>query len=658
MPGIVPTTKATPRGFLSALARDVRGNTLAIMAMFLVPLAGLVGSAVDVSRLYVVKARLQQACDAGALAGRKFMVDPGPTLDSNATTQAGLFFANNFKKDNPAAGTLGFMNTSSVTFTPTRTADNQVAGTASASVPMTITKMFGTSAITLNVVCQARFDVADTDIMFVLDTTGSMACLPGGSDSCGTGTSTYVRTSASGGVPGYAGTTGVATNELYQNGVNVSRIEALRKAVLSFYDTFAANADPSTKVRYGFVTYSSSVNVGQAILDKSSSYLVGSGGSSDTANYQSRHVYADYVSSTVVNNSNNGKSQSNCNSSVRTPNAPLTYNVSTGTATRVYDYWTSSRYGSSCSTRTDTIIPQYEYKQLAWDVSALVAGSTITDPTKVKGQTTSWIGCVETKVDSPGASSFTVTNLPSELNPDLIPAKNAGGSTDTRWWPHLQDLEYVRSNWSTATDYSNGDDPSNNPNYGVDPKVSNSTSLRNSGYVTCGKPAKRLGVMSRTDISSYLYANDFVPMGGTYHDTGMIWGTRLISPTGAWASDTAAWPNRNTPNRVIIFLTDGDMAPNDQIYGMYGVESFDQRVAGSSGSNLTDLHNARFLAECAAAKARNIDVWTVSIAPSANAQLTACATTSAQALATTDGGGLSTAFANIAKRLAMLRLTR
>ncbi|MCZ3297960.1 hypothetical protein NYZ65_18845, partial [Acinetobacter baumannii] len=83
--------------------------------------------------------------------------------------------------------------------------------------------------------------MADTDIMFVLDTTGSMACLPGGSDSCGTGTSTYVRTSASGGVPGYAGTTGVATNELYQNGVNVSRIEALRKAVLNFYDTFAAN---------------------------------------------------------------------------------------------------------------------------------------------------------------------------------------------------------------------------------------------------------------------------------------------------------------------------------------------------------------------------------------------------------------------------------
>ena len=314
---------ATPPGFMSALARDVRGNTLAMMAMFLIPLSGLVGSAVDISRLYVVKARLQQACDAGALAGRKFMVDPGPDLDANATTQAQNFFANNFKKDNPAAGTLGFMNTSAVTFTPTRTTDNQVAGTASASVPMTITKMFGTSSVALNVGCQARFDVADTDIMFVLDTTGSMACSPSGSDSCGTGTYTYTRPSGSGGVPGYAGTTGVATSELYQNGVNASRIEALRKAVLSFYDTFAANADPSTKIRYGFVTYSSSVNVGQAILDKSSSYLVGSGGTSDTAKYQSRHVYADYV--VAYTETANSKTQAKCTDpAVRVPSTALT----------------------------------------------------------------------------------------------------------------------------------------------------------------------------------------------------------------------------------------------------------------------------------------------------------------------------------------------
>ncbi len=657
MMGAAAKTGTTQRGFLRSLVRDVRGNTLAMMAMFLIPLSGLVGSAVDMSRLYVAKARLQQACDAGALAGRKFMVDPGPTLDANATTQAQNFFGNNFKKDVTANGTLGFMNASAVTFTPSRTTDSQVTATASASIPMTITKMFGTNAITISVTCQARYDVADTDIMFVLDTTGSMACLPADSDStcssyAGSAAKvTYTRPSGSG-VPGYAGTIGVGTTE--KSG---SRIAALRAAVLSFYDTFAANADPSTKVRYGFVTYTSSVNVGQAILDKSASYLVGGSGS-ETRSYQSRKPYADYVTGTVTNNSNNGKTQTNCTASTRTPSTALTYSAPSGTATRTYDVWSSNK----CQTKTDTMIPQWQYLPVAFDVSSLVQGNTITDPTKVRGQTTQWIGCVETSVDSPGATSFTTTSLPSELNPDLFPTGT------TRWWPHMADFTYARNGWSSSsTDYSNGDDTANNPNYGVDSDPSSVTSgypttyLRNAGAVSCGKPAKRLGVMTRAEVSAYVNAVDFVPMGGTYHDTGMIWGTRLIAPNGPWGADTAAWPNRLEPNRVIVFLTDGDMAPSNTAYSMYGVEAFDKRVSNSGSSSSTtlrDIHNARFLAVCSAAKARNIDVWTVSIDTSANTELTACATTSAQALASADGTGLSTAFANIAKRLAMLRLTR
>ena len=63
-------------------------------------------------------------------------------------------------------------------------------------------------------------------------------------------------------------------------------------------------------------------------------------------------------------------------------------------------------------------------------------------------------------------------------------------------------------------------------------------------------------------------------------------------------------------------------------------------------------------AECAAAKAKNIDVWTVTIGPSATSQMQSCATTTAQALYTTDGSGLSDEFKTIAKHLAMLRITK
>jgi hypothetical protein len=43
---------------------------------------------------------------------------------------------------------------------------------------MSVMRMFGLGNVTLTA-CSARLDVPDTDVIFVLDTTGSMACLPG-----------------------------------------------------------------------------------------------------------------------------------------------------------------------------------------------------------------------------------------------------------------------------------------------------------------------------------------------------------------------------------------------------------------------------------------------------------------------------------------------
>ena len=155
-------------GFLGRLRRDARGNMLAFMAALLVPLAALSGSAVDMGRMYAVKTRLQQACDAGVLAGRKTMTD-STGWDSNAQNAAQSFFKSNFQS--------GWMSTKSVSFNPQKTTENQVSGTATATVPMAVMGMFGMGDRTVNVSCEARYDVADADIVFVLDTTGSMSCL-------------------------------------------------------------------------------------------------------------------------------------------------------------------------------------------------------------------------------------------------------------------------------------------------------------------------------------------------------------------------------------------------------------------------------------------------------------------------------------------------
>src|SRR5947208_1767547 len=79
-------------GFLARLRSDDSGNTLAIMAASLIPMVGMVGSAVDISRAYLVKTRLQQACDAGVLAARRTMTGQSIANDTNARTQATNFF--------------------------------------------------------------------------------------------------------------------------------------------------------------------------------------------------------------------------------------------------------------------------------------------------------------------------------------------------------------------------------------------------------------------------------------------------------------------------------------------------------------------------------------------------------------------------------------
>lgn len=617
---------------MAALARDVRGNTLALMAVAMIPLAGLAGSAVDMARLYVVKVRLQQACDAGVLAGRKFMSTTGSTLDTNAAAQANAFFTNNF--------TTGWMTTNTVSFTPTKTSDSQVAGTASAIVPMTIMQMFGTPSITLNVACQARYDIGDSDIMFVLDTTGSMACTTAdGTAGCNQPVATYTRPD---------GTTGYYVTE--KTG---SKLSGLRSAVLNFYDTLSANSSPLTHIRYGFVTYTSTVNVGYLLP---SNYLV------TNWNYESRKVIGDANNGSATTSTTTGTSQTTCNGRATGRSPASGYSIS-GTASNVTSNWTNNN-GGTCVTTTQPLKPNWRYAQWPFNVSQYIAGATVTDPSKITGATSKWQGCIEER-DTTVSSSFNVNSLPYDLDPDLVPTNDS-----TRWRPMWPDVIYYRGSNMTSVDYSGNSttpygDYAPTSSDGATTQYTNMIANPNpawsqnisSGYVSCGKPAQRLATMARADVSNYVNAVDFKAQGGTYHDTGMIWGTRLISPTGIFASDTSTWPGHAPPSRYIVFMTDGDMAPNTSIYGMYGMEYYDKRVTGGTYSSDTDYHNARFLAECSAAKARNIKIFVVGFGQTLTSQLTACASPGSAYYAS-DNASLTAAFTSIAGQVAMLRISQ
>jgi hypothetical protein len=308
-------------------------------------------------------------------------------------------------------------------------------------------------------------------------------------------------------------------------------------------------------------------------------------------------------------------------------------------------------------------------------VSKFVTGVSVDDPSKVTSATSKWQGCLEER-QTTASSSFDASNLPPDLDPDLAPTAsvNSSGypdSSDTRWRPMWPDVVYYRGT-STSVAYSG---TSTTP-YGDYAPTSNDGATKTytnlipnvspvwdqnirSGYVSCGKPAQRLATMSRQQVSDYVNAVDFKPQGGTYHDTGMIWGTRLISPTGIFSADTTAWPGHQAPNRYIVFMTDGEMSPTATVYGMYGMETYDKRVTGSNYSTTNDLnyHNARFVAECQAAKNRNITVFVVGFGQTLNSQLTACASPG-QAYYASDNASLSTAFKQIANQVAQLRISK
>ena len=222
--------------FMRRLQHDTAANTLVICAAALIPMMAMVGSGIDASRYYMTASRMQAACDAGALAARRAMTDDTFT---SSHRQLGIdFFDQNFPDD-----MFGSANRSR-----NYTSDGQgvVLGTANSRLPTTIMAAFGFDEFNIAVSCSAEINISNSDIMFVLDVTGSMS-------SCSNG------------------------NQCNSN--SNSKIAGLREAVMSFYDTVEDATSASAQIRYGFVPYSQQINVG-ALLPRA--YLA------DEHTYQSR----------------------------------------------------------------------------------------------------------------------------------------------------------------------------------------------------------------------------------------------------------------------------------------------------------------------------------------------------------------------------------
>ncbi|PLK25077.1 hypothetical protein C0V72_03535 [Porphyrobacter sp. TH134] len=549
--------------FMRRLLRDKTANTLAISAAALVPLMAMVGGGVDASRYYMAAARMQSACDAGALAARKAMT--GIVL-TTANQQVGF----NFFDQNFSDGTFGVTNR-----TRNYTANNSgvVTGTATGVLPTTIMAAFGYNQFNLSVTCSADQNISNTDIMFVLDVTGSMNCPEDRVDNCPGG--------------------GNNNNSEASN----SLIVGLRAAVVSFYDSIALTASTASRVRYGFMPYSNAVNVG---FDLPVSYLASS------HSYQSR---------VPIFNSNAGFSQ---------------YRyclVTTGVA-------------NNCSYTPATGLPGWGSVNLSTLYTN--ANKQIQMPTGTNGtwETITWRGCIE-EASTTNASSFNpVPTDANDLNINLIPTTEA-----QRWKPMLNRAVWMRFN-------SDGDITRNNVTKAADEPTWRAD---RTGWDVCVPRARKLQVMTKAEVQTYV--NGLVALGGTYHDIGMIWGARYLSPRGIFASENQTAPNGQAISRHIVFMTDGLLAPNRFSYTPYGIEPWDRRITTNGGQDqMNARHEARFQAACAAAKAENITVWVVAFGTDLTTSLRNCASPD-RAFEADNNADLNNAFQRIASQIAALRLT-
>jgi Flp pilus assembly protein TadG len=699
--------RAAPLRKPRELVADRRGNVLAMTAAAIVPLIAMIGGAIDLTRLYMTQTRLQQACDAGALAGRRSMADVNVLTTTDDTT------AQKFFKFNMPAGTYGAGN---ATASYARGTPGTVVGQAAIDAQTTIMRFFGYGTYRLNVTCEATLVVPNTDVMFVLDVTGSMAQVP--------------------------------------TGDTVSKLDGLKQAVKSFYGALGPGvATGPGRVRYGFMPYSSNVNVGKIVYNLNHSYLAGGTGAEQWT-YQSRVAvtapenyvasygaesgqtygapsdgsiswsstwynqttsvgyagssYSNVTSYTCNNYSTPNPSSSNSGSPTGPngigdetpvyPDATQTryYSTTQRKTVRRYDYfWSANYYGASTGTcqlkyndgtyttttpsttsrpinwATRDKFVRWNYQQASFDTSYVVQNATAANPTYYTGywattdpninrgynangyaystatpSTMTWSGCIEEAGSVNTISPSSSINVPDDaydLNIDLIPS-----STATRWKPFLPQVQFDRSAYWLGRNAGWIDS-----GFAACPREASPLTQYASDYVPATK--------SSATFASYV--DSLTAVGGTYHDIGLIWGARFLSPDGIFAASNrdAVAPGGFQVSRHIVFMTDGTLDTRAAANDPWGINTLDGRIAATSADDdaITASHSRRVDILCNAMRGKGFTIWVVGFGiTTLPQQLQDCASDANHWSVSSNSTQLSARFQTIAQTIGGLRLSQ
>lgn len=172
----------------------------------------------------------------------------------------------------------------------------------------------------------------------------------------------------------------------------------------------------------------------------------------------------------------------------------------------------------------------------------------------------------------------------------------------------------------------------------------------------CPSEAQRLRTYDSEDAyDDAIQAATARVTGGTYHDVGMLWGTRFLSRTGFYAADNPTERDDIPVNQHLVFMTDGMLDTGPTLYSSHGVEQYQNRTRGDGSK--AERHIARFLATCNQARSMGITVWVIALDVTNTDLVSPCAT-SPQHFFTSNGSDLEQIFEDIGQGIGNLRLTR
>jgi hypothetical protein len=331
-------------------------------------------------------------------------------------------------------------------------------------------------------------------------------------------------------------------------------------------------------------------------------------------------------------------------------------------------------------TTTTTTYYQWIYKPIAYDISALkatdsngnVKGNSFKAPVEngnatghPRDRTITWNasnGCIEERGN------------PYDMNVDLVPNP---GQPETQWKPYLPRLVYGRN--QTTTGYQQPASTGvrypaawlNRWAFSGSPQTkTRDVSITATNYYTpsvdltqsgaCPTVARKLSEIDANTLSTYL--SSLTPAGFTYHDIGMLWGLRLMSPNGLFASEHAAAAASGKIARHLIFMTDGQTDTRIGAYDAWGVSAMARRRTPTDRVPTDDEQNAitetRLTELCTLAKNdKNITVWVIAFGTDLTSLLTNCAS-SGRAYQANNAAELTATFSQIASQIAQLRITK